>query len=281
LEKLGDELNISPQTNYESQVELMMAGVDTGENGFFTLGEFEAITSLGQMEFITPEEIAQNVVLEIKGSSTGKDVIAAIDGAVMDPSYRAGYLRSPVIEELKILEKKTNSHSVALGQLGPPELSKLLYEAHLLKIQFGTLQRVLELSPAELSEITFNYIQNSEIRNLITSIGIPILCPDGKTIFRGPKINIPEYQGSYQIAVNNELRDQWAQKGWVDLRVGNFEVWQKRFEQMIYSSSAFSREGSAAITLKSYLFNEIRIGEIVGWIFNNDLQIKGYRIKAL
>ncbi len=281
LEKLGDELDISPQTNYASQVELMVAGVDTGENGFFTLGEFEAITSLGQMEFITPEEIAQNVVLEIKGSSTGKDVIAAIDGAVMDPSYRAGYLRSPVIEELKILEKKTNSHSVALGQLGPPELSKLLYEAHLLKIQFATLQRVLELSPAELSEITFNYLQNNEIRNLITSIGIPILCPDGKTIYRGPKINIPEYQGVYQIAVTDELRDRWAQKGWVDLRISNFEIWQKRFEQMIYSSSAFSREGSAAITLKSYLFNEIRIGEVVGWIFNNDPQIKGYRIKAL
>jgi len=281
LESLGKELNISVRDDFEPQMELMMAGVDTGENGFFTLGEFEAITSLGQMEFITPEEIAQNVVLEIIGSNTGKDVIAAIDGAVMDPSYRAGYLRGPVIEELRVLERKTHSHSVALGQLGPPELSKLLYEAHLLKIQYSTLQKVLEHSPEEISQTLYNYIKQDEIRNLITSIGIPILCPDGKTIYRGPKINIPEYLGNYKIPVTAEDVEEWTQKGWVDLRPENFEVWKNRFEQMLYSASAFSKEGSAAITLKTYLFNDIRIGEIVGWIFNNDPKIKGYRIKAL
>ncbi|MBN2091880.1 hypothetical protein JW964_19850 [candidate division KSB1 bacterium] len=282
LEKLAKQLNIAFQTDYEPKVELMMAGVDTGENGFFTLGEFEAITSLGQMEFITPEEIAQNVVLEIKGSNTGKDVIAAIDGAIMDPSYRAGYLRSPVIEELRILEKKTNSHSVALGQLGPPELSKLLYEAHLLKINYGIIKNVLEHDPKEISERLFNYIKNNdEVRDLITSIGLPILCPDGQQIFRGPKINIPEYQGIYEIEIEPAKIDQWAGKGWVDLRPENFKYWQKRFEKMLYSSSAFCKDGSAAITLKSYLFHEIRIGEVVGWIFNNDDQISGYRIKAL
>lgn len=281
VEALGDVLDISVRKDFEQQMELMMAGVDTGENGFFTLGEFEAITSLGQMEFITPEEIAQNVVLEIKGSNTGKDVIAAIDGAIMDPSYRAGCLRSPVIEELKILERKTQSHSVALGQLGPPEISKLLYEAHLLKLQYGTLQRVLEHTPAEISEMLYSFIKNNSISNLITSIGIPILCPDGRTIYRGPKLNIPEYLGNYKVPVDDEKIDQWAQKGWVDLRVKNFEIWQDRFEQMIHSSSAFSKEGSAAITLKSYHFSDIRIGEVVGWIFNNDPKIHGYRIKAL
>jgi len=281
VESLGKKLDISERSDFEPQMELMMAGVDTGENGFFTLGEFEAITSLGQMEFVTPEEIAQNVVLEIKGSNTGKDVIAAIDGAVMDPSYRAGYLRMPVIDELRILERKTQSHSVALGQLGPPELSKLLYEAHLLKIHYGTLQRVMEHSPVEISQTLYSLVKNDEISNLITSIGIPILCPDGRTIYRGPKINIPEYMGTYEIPVTDESIEEWAEKGWVDLRPKNFEIWQKRFEQMIYSASAFSKEGSAAITLKTYLFNEIRIGEIVGWIFNNDPNIRGYRIKAL
>jgi len=29
------------------------------------------------------------------------------------------------------------------------------------------------------------------------------------------------------------------------------------------------------------LWKEIRIGEVVGWIFNNDPKIAGYRIKAL
>ncbi|MEJ2206000.1 MAG: short-chain dehydrogenase, partial [Gemmatimonadota bacterium] len=31
--------------------------LDAGENGVFTLGEFEALTALGLMEFVTPEEI--------------------------------------------------------------------------------------------------------------------------------------------------------------------------------------------------------------------------------
>jgi len=116
---------------------------------------------------------------------------------------------------------------------------------------------------------------------LITSIGIPILRPDGKSIYRGPKVNIPEYRGDYKIPVDNEKIDIWAQKGWVDLRPKNFEIWRQRFEQMLHSASAFSNEGSAAITLKTYLYPDIRIGEVVGWIFNNDPNIRGYRIKAL
>lgn len=281
LQPLEQVLDISVRQDFEITTELMMAGVDTGENGFFTLGEFETITSLGQMEFVTPEEIAQNVVLEIRGSNTGKDIIAAIDGAVMDPSYRAGYLRPQVIEEIRNLEKKHNCPSVALGQLGPPELSKLLYEAYLMKIHYGTLRYVLEHQPAEISGTLHNFIKTDGIRDLITSIGIPILCPDGQRIYRGPKINIPEYRGSYRIPFDSEKLDQWAQKGWVDLRPKNFVIWQERFREMISSASVSCSEGSSAITPRSYLFDEIRIGEVVGWIFNNDPKIKGYRIKGL
>ena len=44
---------------YERWGGLQMAVVDTGENGVFTKGEFEAITHLRQMEAVTPEEIAR------------------------------------------------------------------------------------------------------------------------------------------------------------------------------------------------------------------------------
>jgi len=281
MEPLGDKLDISERKDFTPKDELKMVGVDTGENGFFTLGEFEAITSLCQMEFITPEEIAQNVVLEIMGYNTGKDVIAAIDGAVMDPSYRAGYLRSPVIEEMKKLEKRVGCESVALGQLGPPELSKLLYEAHLLWVKYRTIQRVLEVPPAQISKVLFKYVRRSGIRDIITSIGIPILTPDGKKIIRGPRINIPEYRGEYVLDVDPEKIDQWAKKGWVDLRPKNFEVWQERFRRMQRSFPDIAGEGSDAIKRQTYLWNEIKIGEVVAWIFNNDPEIMGYRIKAL
>ena len=124
------------QKHFEPSKKLKMVGVDTGENGFFARGEFETITSIDQMEFLTPEEIAQQAVLEIKGSNTGLDVIAGIDSNIMNPSYRAGILRQNALEKLSKIERDTKGHSVALGQLGPPELSKLLYEAHLTQIKF-------------------------------------------------------------------------------------------------------------------------------------------------
>src|SRR5207247_3359179 len=57
--------------------------IDTGENGLFSRGEFEAISTPGQMEFVTPEEIAEDVVYEIKGGNTGHDIINALDNATL------------------------------------------------------------------------------------------------------------------------------------------------------------------------------------------------------
>ncbi len=81
---------------------------DSGENGLFAAGEFTALTTLGQMAFVTPEEIARNVVREIEGGNTGTDVVAAIDSSVMGPSYRAAFLRSAALNRLHQLEQEHN-----------------------------------------------------------------------------------------------------------------------------------------------------------------------------
>ena len=78
--------------------------LDAGENGLFSLGEFETLTALGLMEFVTPEEIADNVVREILSHPTGKDVVTALDAATMGPTYRAGVLRSIAIDHMEALE---------------------------------------------------------------------------------------------------------------------------------------------------------------------------------
>lgn len=39
--------------------------LDVGENGLFRFPDFEALTALGLMEFVTPDAIAENVVREI------------------------------------------------------------------------------------------------------------------------------------------------------------------------------------------------------------------------
>lgn len=278
-ESLGDTLILRDDAaRYKKLGKLRMVVVDTGENGLFTKGEFEAITSLRQMEFITPEEIARKVVLEIQGANTGADVIAAIDGAVLDPTYRAGYLRRAALEEIMRLEEETGVPSIALGQLGPPELSKLLYEAYLLKARYHTLKRVLTQKPRQIAEALYRYLlRHNDLRHTITSVGLPILTPDGKRILRGPFIRIPERADTNRVSLTPETLDQYARKGWVDLRPQNFVVWKDRFEKMRRAQQQLRGRGSAAITMEAYLDEEIRIGDVVAWVFNNEEM--GYRIK--
>ncbi len=278
-QSLDGELALAlPKESFNRLGELEMVGVDTGENGFFARGEFEAVTSINQMEFVTPEEIARNVVLEIKGSNTGVDVIAAIDSAIMTPSYRAGYLRGSAIEAMRRLERETGSHSIATGELGPPKLTKLLYETHLLKQKYHMLQAVVERDAEEISLALWRYLQrNQNLRNTIISIGIPILPPDGVRLIRGPHIRVPEYAGEPKLDVTAPAIEQWAERGWIDLRAKNIERWQDRFRRMLRSAQMIHRQGSAGITMEAYRSEDIRIGEVVGWIFNNEEE--GYRIK--
>jgi hypothetical protein len=275
-----------PKEDFKNLGKLEMVGVDTGENGFFARGEFEAVTSINQMEFVTPEEIAHAVVLEIKGSNTGLDVIAAIDSAVMKPSYRAGYLRPSAIDAMKQLERQKNAPSIATGELGPAKLTKLLYEAYLLyrisqgieNAQPGSLQSIINHDARELAEKLNKYLEwNDDLRNTIISIGVPILTPGGNQLIRGPYIKIPEYGGESTIQIKPGDVDGWADAGWVDLRAKNIKRWQERFKKMLKSAMTIHLQGSAGITMEAYRSEEIRIGEVVGWIFNNEE--KGYRIK--
>ncbi len=266
------------ESQFENLGELQVPVVDTGENGLFARGEFEAITSLRQMEFMTPEDIALEAVLEIRGSNTGRDVIAAIDGAVMAPTYRAGYLRQRAIEELERLEREAGTPSVALGMLGPPELSKLLWEAELLHTLYGTLAEALRHSPAEISAALQGLLDRQpQIAQTITSIGVPILEADGHTLRRGPFIRIPEVPGAQRVPLDDESLNRWAAKGWVDLRPANMERWLARFRRILDGRGEIRGKGSAAITRQVYLFDEIRAGALAGWICNNEQG--GYRIK--
>jgi hypothetical protein len=186
-----------PIEGYTKQGKLEVAIVDTGENGVFTAGEFAAITALGQMEYITPEEIAQVVVHEIRGANTGQDIISALDGSVLNPSYKAGLLRNAAMHDLAEAELSSGIPSVALGRLGPPELSKLLFEAHLLKSAFGDFKSILDekLSLVGMAKAMKDVLEASGVSKTAPSIGIPVLLPDGKSILRGPRINVPEVAG--------------------------------------------------------------------------------------
>jgi hypothetical protein len=265
-------------SNFERLSDLQLPVVDTGENGVFTKGEFEAITAIGQMEFVTPEEVAHTCMQEIMGGNTGRDIIGAVDASLMGSSYRAGILRSAATEELERLETETGTHSVALGQLGPPELSKLLWESELLRLSYHSLPKVLASTPSEISDsITHLLEHRPDLGNTITSLGLPILSADGGRLMRGPFIRIPEVAGGRAVAMGTKDRDTWAEKGWIDLRPQNFAVWQERFTAMREARGGKALRGSAAVSQEAYVLEDIQIGTVAAWILTNEHD--GFRIK--
>jgi len=268
------------ESTYEQLAEFIVPLVDTGENGVFTRGEFAAITALGQMEYITPEEIARVVVHEIRGANTGQDIISAVDASVLNPSYKAGLIRSAALTDLERAESESGIPSVALGRLGPPELSKLLFEAHLFKSVYGSLQAVLDdrTAPDEIARRLVEALEPSGVARTAPSIGVPVLLPDGQTLLRGPRINVPETRGhTTSVELGAAQVAEWASKGWVDLRPTNITHWQGRFRRMLMARAQLRDTGSAAASIRTYSADIFEIGEVVAWIFNNEMG--GYRIK--
>lgn len=265
-------------------VPLKIIGADTGENGFFSIGEFRAITYPRQMEYVTPEEVARTAVLEILGASTGRDVISAIDGAITDPSYRAGVLRDQAIREMERLEKAFSGEllpSIAVGHLGPPKLTKLLAEAFLIRQAAGTddIRTIVAIEPKEMQRRVEEYLAaNPRIVSLITTIGIPLVRENaGKlTLTRGPRINIPPalpHQAS--VPLGNEAVEKYAKTGWLDLRLGNFEVWAERLHGLAGSRPDIAAKGSAAFDLRHYAADQFVPGEVVGWLLTNEIDEQG------
>ncbi|HUX93125.1 MAG TPA: hypothetical protein VMV36_04900 [Ignavibacteriaceae bacterium] len=257
--------------------------IDTGENGIFSKGEFETISAQKQMEFVTPEEIADVVIYEIKGGNTGHDIVSSLDHATMEPTYRAGYLQHMAVKKLNQLEKENHVSSVAFELLGPPRLSKLLYEIHIISLFNKTMKDVLSLSPKELSEKCFEIItENSKLRSEIISIGIPVLLPDGESLLRGNTIKIPAFRGENVLDISKENIEKWSNEGWVDLRPINMSKWQTRIAELIDEAEKIpvTETSSMHVRTKEYwnYFEEINIGKICSWLFIHEEQ--GTRMKA-
>ncbi len=286
---LGEPLETAPDASgYAMRREgggartIKLACVSTGENGWFARGEFEAITALDQMEMITPEEIARSAVQELAGRSTGRDVLAALDASILAPTYKGGLVRSVAVDRLAQLDGEGSVPSVALGDLGPPQLSKYLFELYLARAAFGTLPataaglRAADAGPklAALLERT------PDLRDAVISVGIAILLPDGETILRGPELKIPGYDpnAAPRRATPEEI-DAYARRGWVDLRKASLERWAGRLDRLVASQRGGSAGASDAMSREAYGRDDFRIGEVVAWVFANEPEYRGFRIK--
>lgn len=281
--------SINPLEDYDDygryegrDLPVRMVGADTGENGFFSIGEFQAITYPRQMEYVTPEEVARTVVLEILGASTGRDVISAIDGAITEPSYRAGVLRNQAVREMERLSRilQTTDEdilpSIAVGHLGPPRLSKLLIEAYLIRAAAGSgdFSELLKHSPEDLQRRVEEYLQtHPRVVSLIVTIGIPLLRGSGdeRTLTRGPRLNLPVSDPAQaEVRLDGAALERYAFMGWVDLRLENFAAWRARIERVATAPPDLARRGSAAFAVGAYMPDEFIAGDIVGWLLTNE-----------
>ncbi len=247
--------------------------LDAGENGFFSVGEFEALTALGLMEYVTPEEIADDVIREISGHPSGHDVIAALDSTTMGPTYRAGVLREVALERMTELEREHQIESVAYEMLGPPRLSKLLFEAAILGRLYGDLGALASSDPEMTAQRAGELIDtDADLRSRILSIGLPILRGDGK-LLRGAEVKVAPLPG--QAPSDPKLVDN----GWVDLRAQNWRKWRERAVAMLQEieGRAGPDQGSRFDTEPGSRRRQLRPGRMAAWIFRKE--DRGQRVK--
>jgi hypothetical protein len=235
---------------------------DCGENGLFARDEFETVTALRQMEFITPEEVAAYVVSELQGHPTGRDIMTALDASTAGPTYQAGILRAHAIERLTALEREHGVRSVAFEMLGPPRLTKALYEAFILSRLRDSVAELAESDPATLSAEAVRLVAgDEELRATILSVGLPIVVPDGK-VYRGELVIIQPVDDDVEQAVA---------RGWVDVRPENCKVWIARAQRMADQAAHRGAESDSSVEWGAIeAADPIAPPRFATWIFRNE-----------
>ena len=242
--------------------------INVGENGVFARDEFETVSALGQMELVTPEEIADTVLMEVRGRPTGHDIVGALDGATLGPTYRGGYLRAVAIAGLERLESEHGVRSIAFEMLGPPRLTKLLYEAYVLGLIYPTVRALANALATTAAQEAESLLRERapDLRRQILSVGLPILLSDGVSILRGETVVVPpDGRGA-----------DTAQRGWVDLRVANLEQWICRARAMVAATREDST-GSGGSWTSVDPDGAIEPARMAVWIFEEE--DRGVRIK--
>src|SRR5690606_2414339 len=240
--------------------------LDAGENGLFSLGEFETLTALGLMEYITPEEIADGVVREMRGFPTGRDVVAALDASPSGPTYRAGVLRQVAIERMEELERRHGATAIAYEMLGPPRLSKLLFEGAILGRLFRDLADAAALDPERTAEAARELIEtDDDLRVHALSIGIPVLLPAGDRLLRGARVRVAPEGG-------RPADPRLADAGWIDLRPANWARWRSRCAAMLreLEADAGPDRGSHSDAGPLARRLELRPGRLAAWVFRTE-----------
>jgi hypothetical protein len=152
--------------------------------------------------------------------------------------------------------------------LGPPRLSKLLFEGAILRSLFrDDLLAAAQLDPDAAAGAAAALIdEDDDLRTRILSIGLPILLPGGDRVLRGAEVKVtPEHAGTKNPA-------RLAEQGWVDLRPANWERWKRRLNRIVEGIGAMRgiESGSASDLEPWHALRQIRPGALAAWVFRHE-----------
>lgn len=240
--------------------------VDSGENNAYSLHEMMAITSLGQMESVTREEVSEAVLQSILGS-TKYDILTALDYATLNPSYTAAIQRDHVFEKMKHLEKISDYPSIATNNLGPT-MSKHLFELFiLLKVAGNSLENLINWSPKKLIElITLFFEKDDKILKYALALRLPVIsCHD--EIFILDNAFVPGDKDLLKNISSDDL-EKFIKEGWIDFREENIKQWLEKLQKLVKEKNNISNKMCMPLERNWQDVENGDIGEILGYIYS-------------
>ena len=264
---LTDEELFIKHRPIELNENLKMVGIDSGENGYYGIGDMTTITALGQMGCITKEEVGLAVAECLEGDSR-YDVCAAMDSACLGPSFNSAFERNIVLEKMREIDSNYESSSVAVGNLGP-KVTKHLWELEILRLLCSSLTNAVNQDPYDLAEkATQLFLEtNISLRRQILSLKMPVILKDNR-ILLGAEWLVPNDKKPQNISANFE---NWALEGWVDVRAERIARWQKEIRKIF----EFFRQSEKSPQVKLQrnwqsisLTEDYNIGEVLALIYS-------------
>ncbi len=241
--------------------------VDSGENNAYSLHEMMAITSLGQMEAVTREEVSEAVIQSILGS-TKNDVLTALDHATLNPSYTAAIQRDHVFGVMKDLEHVSEYPSIATNNLGPT-MSKHLFELYvLLKVANNSLETLInDLSVSDIMDKITNLLkEDKKIIKYALSLRLPLINPQ-EELFILDNTFVPEDKNLLKNTSQESL-EKFIEEGWVDFRPQTIHNWLKKLTKLYKEKNTFINKMSIPLERNWQNIHGSDIGEILGYIYS-------------
>jgi len=157
--------------------------------------------------------------------------------------------------------------------LGPPRLTKMLFEAHLCGRLRPSVRALAGSAATRLAGEALALVERDPaLRRRILSVGLPIVTPDGRCVYRGSLVVVRPDDGDPLAA---------APRGWVDLRPAQFGQWIERAREMVRQAAARTGEaqssGSDADWVAIGADDAVSPARFATWVFRHE--DRGERIK--